>query len=973
MVRLRLYFDRAAAHDTVDELGALGVVQFRDLNAGKTSFTRAFSGDVKACEEMQRRLRYLVAQVGATRGMTAPDLLADGSGDGGGGAIRMDELNAHLSSLERQLLDMNAHDDALGTQYNALVEARYVLEKGATFFHDAPRLASSAYGTVGVGGGGGGSEGSPFGGGGGGGEGDAAEQSRLEAGGGGGGGGFAATGTTSMLSFFSGVIARDRLAPFERVLFRATRGNCLTRFADVPEALIDPATGEAVEKAVYMIFFSGQEVRAKVSKIITAFGANGYDFPEEADQQVAMYEDTRNRLRDLEAVLDTTIATRREMLTDVADQLPTWADAVRREKAVYHALNSLNYDTSSKLFIADVWCPADSVDDVRGALARGRRRSSAQVPSVVEERPFGSVTPPTYFRLNKFTAVFHGLVESYAVAAYHEVNPAPFAVVLFPFLFAVMFGDVAHGSLMALFALGIILREKKMVRNKLNEFMQTCYDGRYMLLLMGLFSIYTGFIYNEAFAVPLDLFGSRWQYTHASAMACGIDNCDVPAAVRPPLAPYPLGFDPVWKASESGLIYFNSYKMKLSIVLGVSQMILGICLSYINGRFSRNKVDVLYVFVPQLLFMSSLFGYLVLLIIIKWATNWESPACLADPNCLPPDLKSVLINMFMAPGIVPAAGQLYKGQAFVQVVLLGIAVIAVPWMLFPKPFLLKAEAERKQRAQYRPLNDEESASAPLIGSSSGSAPADSEGDAGNGKAGGGNSLADDRDEDGGHGEHAFDFSEVFVQQMIHTIEFVLGAVSNTASYLRLWALSLAHAELSDVFLEKLLFLPMESGSIVLCIIGFFLWVALTLGVLMFMESLSAFLHALRLMWVEVSAWRFLGWLRWAAGCGRSLVLCVCTTWSLTVSSAFDPALRLPRLCCLAGFAIARPPRSFKTSSTLLDMANRSSLSPSPSRCSRRRRPRLLKRPLPHPRLVLGDSNAPALELTQCGTAGGGEG
>jgi len=203
-----------------------------------------------------------------------------------------------------------------------------------------------------------------------------------------------------------------------------------------------------------------------------------------------------------------------------------------------------------------------------------------------------------------------------------------------------------------------------------------------------------------------------------------------------------------------------------------------------------------------------------------------------------PSILIHFINMFLF-SRSPTNQPLFPGQEVVQSALVVLALATVPVLLLGTPLFLRWRHRRSLRPTGR--QPEEDKSGILDDSDASMAGWGSEEE----KAG-----------CPGNGEEAeFVLSEVLMHQAIHTIEFCLGCISNTASYLRLWALSLAHAQLSEVLWAMVMRVGLRMGrelgvAAVVLVPVFAAFAVLTVAILLVMEGLSAFLHALRLHWVE---------------------------------------------------------------------------------------------------------------------------
>lgn len=99
------------------------------------------------------------------------------------------------------------------------------------------------------------------------------------------------------------------------------------------------------------------------------------------------------------------------------------------------------------------------------------------------------------------------ITDTYGVPSYKEANPSVLSSITFPFFFGIMFGDIGHGSIIMI--IGVLLTmfsdQLKMLNNPKVSLML---HGKYLILLMGFFATYMGFIYNDFMSLPTRVFSS---------------------------------------------------------------------------------------------------------------------------------------------------------------------------------------------------------------------------------------------------------------------------------------------------------------------------------------------------------------------------------------------------------------------------------------------------------------------------------
>ena len=858
---LKFIFNFDCKFELIEELGRLGFVNFKDLNPHLNAFQRRFVQDVRRADELQRILKLLRAAIDSV-----PLLLEDHENDEPDPKLKgmrsLGEIEQYLMEKEEEIKDLNSKHDTMFRHQQELVELIEVLKSCKDFLANVRNESVDKSSGV-----------------------ELKEKLLREKEDGG-------------MQYVAGCMPTSQVNKFNRLVARKYPNQVVFLSNTIDMPIWDPRLEKgaaAVSKTVFMLIYNYPSYTQKLVKMVEGHSGTKYSIPHSSFERERYQSEQESKLLNMNSALESLRKFRKQSLANFVPLLEPWNELIRMHKGSANALNLFKYtenqerkEGTGRLLEGHGWVATSDMDAVHAALAAGARKAQSNASSYIvdEISPGEHDIPPTYWKTNKLSAGYQGMIDAYGCARYKELNPAIFSVITFPFMFGVMFGDAGHGFLMALIAGFLIYKEGPISADKKkNEIFGMVFNGRYLLLMMGLFGLYMGTIYNDTFSIAFKAAPSQFLECNNTDPTGGPDTkCTRPYVDN---VVYPFGFDPQWSHSSNKLSYQNSVKMKQAIVLGVVHMCLGIFCKLFNLLYYNKKHLIGLTWVPEFVFMTFIFGYLVIIIFVKWGINWDDryiinndriqeldsapllgkfhwpqgavtsfidpiskcnitesltnlrpetmkpeffnqTACNKDCSFCslwkqyPPSLLDTLIQFFMSMGSVETPKLLYSGQSGIQQFLLAVAFLQLPILLLGEPLYVKNQKAHQDVKEggvvhdnYVDFHDQdpESNAHPVELNVWGEAVP--------------------------HIPHApHEFSEVCIHQIIHTIEYALGCISNTASYLRLWALSLAHQQLSEVFWDKLVVEKGLSNGAAPLFVTVGMWAGMTFGILMYERARS---------------------------------------------------------------------------------------------------------------------------------------
>jgi len=91
---------------------------------------------------------------------------------------------------------------------------------------------------------------------------------------------------------------------FERILWRALRGNLYMNYAEIADPITDPITDQIVQKNVFIIFAHGNQLINKIRKISESMGATLYPVDSNPDKRREDAIEVIARIEDLNNVMN---------------------------------------------------------------------------------------------------------------------------------------------------------------------------------------------------------------------------------------------------------------------------------------------------------------------------------------------------------------------------------------------------------------------------------------------------------------------------------------------------------------------------------------------------------------------------------------------------------------------------------------------------------------------------------------------